>query len=78
MALARRVAGYDPRADVAMLERAGRIAAEAHATQKRDNGDPYITHPARRRQHPGRLPAGQRDHRDRACCTTSPRTPPSG
>ena len=45
MALARRVAGYDPRADVALIERAGQVAAEAHATQKRDNGDPYITHP---------------------------------
>jgi GTP pyrophosphokinase len=44
-ALARRVAGYDPRADVALIERAGQVAAEAHATQKRDNGDPYITHP---------------------------------
>ena len=37
--------GYDPRADVALIERAGQVAAEAHATQKRDNGDPYITHP---------------------------------
>jgi guanosine-3',5'-bis(diphosphate) 3'-pyrophosphohydrolase len=45
MALARRVAGYDPRADVALLERAGQTAAEAHAAQKRENGDPYITHP---------------------------------
>ncbi len=40
-----RVAAYDPRADIAMLERAGRLAAEAHATQTRENGDPYITHP---------------------------------
>ncbi|MFZ4406920.1 MAG: RelA/SpoT family protein [Paracraurococcus sp.] len=45
VALARRVAGYDPKADTTLIERAGRIAAEAHATQKRDNGDPYITHP---------------------------------
>nr|WP_240756707.1 bifunctional (p)ppGpp synthetase/guanosine-3',5'-bis(diphosphate) 3'-pyrophosphohydrolase [Roseicella aquatilis] len=45
VALARRVAGYDPRADLAMIEAAGRIAAEAHATQRRENGDPYITHP---------------------------------
>jgi GTP diphosphokinase / guanosine-3',5'-bis(diphosphate) 3'-diphosphatase len=44
-ALARRVAGYDPRADVALIERAGQTAAEAHATQRRENGDPYITHP---------------------------------
>ena len=45
VALARRVAGYDPKADTTLIERAGRIAAEAHSTQKRDNGDPYITHP---------------------------------
>ncbi|MCB4821478.1 bifunctional (p)ppGpp synthetase/guanosine-3',5'-bis(diphosphate) 3'-pyrophosphohydrolase [Roseicella sp. GB24] len=45
LALARRVAGYDPRADVALIERAGRTAAEAHASQRRENGDPYITHP---------------------------------
>src|SRR3954451_13638457 len=44
-ALVQRVVAYDPRADVAMLERAGRVAAEAHATQKRENGDPYFTHP---------------------------------
>ncbi|MDO9712978.1 RelA/SpoT family protein [Paracraurococcus lichenis] len=45
LAVARRVAGYDPKADIALLERAAQTAAEAHATQTRDNGDPYITHP---------------------------------
>ncbi|WP_256476528.1 RelA/SpoT family protein [Siccirubricoccus soli] len=44
-ALVQRVAAYDPRADLSLLERAGRVAAEAHATQQRENGDPYITHP---------------------------------
>jgi GTP pyrophosphokinase len=43
--LARRVAAYDPRADVAMLEAAYNLAATAHASQARENGDPYITHP---------------------------------
>ena len=44
-ALVIQVGAYDPRADLGMLERAGRLAAEAHATQTRENGDPYITHP---------------------------------
>ena len=43
--LARRVAAYDPRADVGMIERAYAVAVAAHEGQKRDNGDPYITHP---------------------------------
>ncbi|MBY0331463.1 MAG: bifunctional (p)ppGpp synthetase/guanosine-3',5'-bis(diphosphate) 3'-pyrophosphohydrolase [Acetobacteraceae bacterium] len=45
--LARLVADYDPRADAAFIERAGRTAAAAHAAvgQVRDNGEPYITHP---------------------------------
>jgi GTP pyrophosphokinase len=43
--LAREVALYDPRADQALIARAYATAAEAHAGQLRDNGDPYITHP---------------------------------
>ncbi len=43
--LAALVASYDPKADTALIERAFILAANAHATQTRDNGDPYITHP---------------------------------
>ncbi|MFC3124512.1 RelA/SpoT family protein [Pseudoroseomonas globiformis] len=43
--LARRVAAYDPRADMPLIEAAYNIAATAHASQSRENGDPYITHP---------------------------------
>ncbi|EFH10206.1 RelA/SpoT family protein [Teichococcus cervicalis] len=43
--LARRVAAYDPRADMALIEAAYNLAATAHASQSRENGDPYITHP---------------------------------
>jgi GTP pyrophosphokinase len=39
------VLGYDPRADVEALDAAYVLAAKAHGQQKRENGDPYITHP---------------------------------
>ncbi|HYF07972.1 MAG TPA: bifunctional (p)ppGpp synthetase/guanosine-3',5'-bis(diphosphate) 3'-pyrophosphohydrolase [Acetobacteraceae bacterium] len=44
-ALAERVSAYDPRADAALIEQAYLLAAEAHAPQKRENGEPYIGHP---------------------------------
>ncbi|QNG38399.1 bifunctional (p)ppGpp synthetase/guanosine-3',5'-bis(diphosphate) 3'-pyrophosphohydrolase [Geodermatophilaceae bacterium NBWT11] len=34
-----------PKADLALLQRAYDVAEEAHASQKRKSGDPYITHP---------------------------------
>ncbi|MFZ2504566.1 MAG: bifunctional (p)ppGpp synthetase/guanosine-3',5'-bis(diphosphate) 3'-pyrophosphohydrolase [Nocardioides sp.] len=34
-----------PKADLALLERAYRVAEEMHGTQTRKSGDPYITHP---------------------------------
>ena len=40
-----RIRSYDPKADTDVVEAAFRLAAEAHREQKRDNGDPYITHP---------------------------------
>ena len=39
------VQGYDPNADIALLGQACQLAARAHAGQKRDSGEPYITHP---------------------------------
>ena len=43
--LARRVKAYDPKADTALLDAAYALAFTAHGSQRRDNGDPYITHP---------------------------------
>ena len=44
-ALVQRVRAYDPKADVGLIEKAVHVAAQAHAPQKRDNGEPYIIHP---------------------------------
>ncbi len=43
--LIRRITAYDTRADIGLVSRAYAMAANAHARQTRDNGDPYITHP---------------------------------
>jgi GTP pyrophosphokinase len=40
-----RVREYEPKADLGLIERAFTLADEAHRSQRRDNGDPYITHP---------------------------------
>jgi guanosine-3',5'-bis(diphosphate) 3'-pyrophosphohydrolase len=40
-----RAAAADPRLDAALLERAGRFAAAAHAGQRRQDETPYILHP---------------------------------
>jgi GTP pyrophosphokinase len=39
------VRAYDPKADGETISRAFDFAAKAHASQTRDNGDPYFTHP---------------------------------
>jgi GTP pyrophosphokinase len=39
------IRAYDPKADTSVVEAAFAAAAAAHEGQKRDNGDPYITHP---------------------------------
>ncbi|WP_281855362.1 RelA/SpoT family protein [Acetobacter pasteurianus] len=43
--LVNRVLSYAPKADVDSIRRAFAVAYKAHENQKRDNGDPYITHP---------------------------------
>ncbi|WP_284943959.1 RelA/SpoT family protein [Acidisoma cladoniae] len=43
--LTEKVLAYDPRADRALLDDAYALAMQAHGAQRRDNGDPYITHP---------------------------------
>src|SRR5271170_7347927 len=43
--LTEKVHAYDPKADTALIDAAYVLAMKAHGAQKRDNGDPYITHP---------------------------------
>ena len=43
--LTEKVHAYDPKADTSLIDAAYVLAMKAHGTQKRDNGDPYITHP---------------------------------
>jgi GTP pyrophosphokinase len=43
--LADHVRAYAPGANTALIEDAYKLATQAHAAQRRDNGDPYITHP---------------------------------
>ncbi|MGV9193035.1 RelA/SpoT family protein [Microbacterium sp. MC2] len=43
--LTRTVRTHHPKGDTALIERAYTVAARAHASQKRQSGEPYITHP---------------------------------
>jgi GTP pyrophosphokinase len=43
--LTEKIHAYDPKADTALIDAAYVLAMKAHGAQKRDNGDPYITHP---------------------------------
>jgi GTP pyrophosphokinase len=40
-----RIAAYDAKSDPAVIDAAYGLAFTAHEAQKRDNGEPYITHP---------------------------------
>ena len=43
--LTEKVHAYDPKADTGLIDAAYVMAMQAHGNQRRDNGDPYITHP---------------------------------
>ena len=43
--LTEHVLAYDPKADTSLIDAAYVMAMQAHGDQRRDNGDPYITHP---------------------------------
>jgi len=43
--LVRTVRTHHPKGDIPVIERAYRVAAKAHVSQKRQSGEPYITHP---------------------------------
>ena len=43
--LTERVLAYDPKADTSLIDAAYVMAMQAHGSQRRDSGDPYITHP---------------------------------
>ena len=43
--LIEKVSAYDPKADTGLIDAAYVLARKAHAQQRRDNGDLYITHP---------------------------------
>ena len=43
--LTEKIHGYDPKADTRLIDAAYVMAMQAHGTQRRDNGDPYFSHP---------------------------------
>lgn len=43
--LKKRILEYHPSSDLTMVEKAYKLAYEAHKDQKRKSGEPYIIHP---------------------------------
>ena len=43
--LTEKIHAYDPKADTGLIDAAYVMAMQAHGTQRRDNGDPYFSHP---------------------------------
>ena len=56
-----RIRKYHPSTDVSMVEKAYRIAKNAHEGQCRKSGEPYIIHPLWDCDHPCRSGDGQGD-----------------
>jgi GTP diphosphokinase / guanosine-3',5'-bis(diphosphate) 3'-diphosphatase len=71
--LTQKIHDYDPRADTSLIDAAYDLAEKAHSTQRRENGDPYFTHPA---AVAGILADYGLDVASPRCCTTSLRTRP--
>ena len=44
---------YHPSTDISMIEKAYKVASEAHKDQKRKSGEPYIIHPSMCGDYPG-------------------------
>ncbi len=40
-----KILDYDPKADTGLIDAAYHLAEKAHSTQRRENGDPYFSHP---------------------------------
>jgi guanosine-3',5'-bis(diphosphate) 3'-pyrophosphohydrolase len=43
--LTQKIHDYDPKADTSLIDAAYDLSEKAHSTQRRDNGDPYFSHP---------------------------------
>src|ERR1700728_2235202 len=43
--LTEKIHAYDAKADTRLIDAAYVMAMQAHGTQRRDNGDPYFSHP---------------------------------
>ncbi len=67
--LLRTVRTHHPKGDLAIIERAYAVADKAHDGQKRQSGEPYITHRSRWRRSSPNSASARRPSR-RLCCTT--------
>ena len=71
---ARQVRAYNPAADLDVVQRAYDFSAEVHRGQRRQSGEPYLTHPLQVASDHRGPPARRAERRHRRCCTTRSRT----